>query len=339
MPPRVQPQRLLRGHQKAAALLIALGPERSSAVLRHFREREIESLTMEIFQMERVDEDMKDSVLEECYNMALARDYITSGGMDYARDVLMRALGQGKAQEIIERIATLRRPQRFSFARDAEPAQLAQFIANEHPQTVALILAHLPPYQAAATLSHFPEELHADIALRIATMDRTPPEVVDELEEVLNKKFSTVVTRDYSAVGGTSFLVSVLAQVDRATERTILEGMEARNSDLTGEVRKMMFLFDDVGRLDDRSVQRLLREVDNKGLALALRGGSSELQDKIFKNLSTRAAQALREEIEIGGRVRLRQVEEAQQRIVDTVRRLEAAEELVIQRGTEDLFV
>jgi flagellar motor switch protein FliG len=329
----------LRGRQKAAALLIALGPEISSEVLKHCKETEIETLTYEIFQLEKVTEETKAQVLEECYHMAVARDFITSGGADYARDMLVRALGKDKAQEVLERLAAARRPQRFGFARDSDPAQLAQFVGAEHPQTIALILAHLQATHAAQTMAYLAPEVRSEVALRIATMDRTPPEVIEQVEEVLKRKLSSFISRDFTSVGGTQYLVNMLTSVDRGTEKQILEYLDEANSELAAEVRKLMFVFDDLVRLDDRSLQRVLREVDSKDLSLAMRGTSEELQERIFRNQSTRAAQALKEEMEIGGPVRLRQVEEAQQRIVNVVRRLEDAEEIMVQRGGEDVLV
>jgi flagellar motor switch protein FliG len=329
----------LKGRQKAAALLIALGAEVSSDVLRHFKESDIETLTFEIFQLEKISEDTKGQVLEECYHMAVARDFITSGGADYARDMLVRALGKDRAQEIIERMAASRQPTRFGFARDSDPAQLAQFVGAEHPQTIALILSHLQATHAAQTMVHLAPELRTEVALRIATMDRTPPEVVEQVEEVLKRKLSTVISRDFTSVGGTQFLVNMLTTVDRGTEKQILGFLDGANAELAAEVRKLMFVFDDLIRLDDRSLQRVLREVDSKDLSLAMRGTGEELQERIFRNQSTRAAQALREEMEIGGPVRLRQVEEAQQRIVNIVRRLEDAEEIVVERGGKDVLV
>ncbi len=331
--------RALKGRQKAAALLISLGPELSANVLKHFKESEIDALTVEVFQLEKLSEEVKGQVLEECYHMALARDFITSGGMDYARDMLMRALGPTRAQEVIERLAEARRPKRFSFARDADPAQLAQTLSSEHPQTIALVLAHLQATQAAQILTTLAPEQRTEVALRLATMDRTPPEVVEQIEDVLKRKIGAVVTREFSSVGGTQFLVSILTNVDRGTEKQIMEYLDEVNPELAAEVRKLMFVFDDMVRLDDRSLQRVLREVDSKDLALAMRGVGDELKEKIFRNQSSRAAQALREEMEIAGPVRLRQVEEAQQRIVNVVRRLDDAEEIVIQRGGEDVLV
>jgi flagellar motor switch protein FliG len=331
--------KILKGRQKAAALLIALGADISAEVLKHFKESEIETLTFEIFQLEKVTEETRGQVLEECYHMAIARDFITSGGAEYAREMLVRALGKDKAHEVIERMAASRHPQRFGFVRDSDPTQLAHFIGNEHPQTIALILAHLNAIQAAQTMTHLSPDLRTEVALRIATMDRTPPEVVEQVEEVLKRKFSSVISRDFTSVGGTQFLVNMLTSVDRGTEKQILEFLDSVNAELAVEIRKLMFVFDDLVRLDDRSLQRVLREVDSKDLSLAMRGTTAELQERIFRNQSTRAAQALKEEMEIGGPVRLRQVEEAQQRIVNAVRRLEDAEEIVVQRYGEDVLV
>src|SRR5260370_8438872 len=314
----------LKGRQKAAALLIALGAEVSAEVHKQFKEREIERVTFEIFQREKVTEDNKGQVLEECYHMAVARDFITSGGADYARDMLVRALGKDKAQEVIERMAASRRPQRFGFARDSDPSQLAQFIGSEHPQTIALILAHLQATQAAQTMTHLAPDMRTEVALRIATMDRTPPEVVEQVEEVLKRKLSSVISRDFTSVDGTQILRSMLTTVDRGTEKQLLEYLDGANSELAAEVRKLMFVFDDLVRLDDRSLQRVLREVDSKDLSLAMRGTGEELQQRIFRNQSPRAAQALPAEMEIRGPVRFRPVEKAQQRIVNIARRREA---------------
>src|SRR5919197_6715440 len=301
MPPtQLIGQKGLKGRQKAAALLISLGPEISANVLKHFKETEIETLTVEVFQLEKISEETRSQVLEECYHMALARDFITSGGMDYARDMLVRALGKERAQELIERLASSRRPQRFRSARDSDPAQLAQFVSSEHPQTIALILSHLQPIQAAQTMAFLTPEVRTEVALRIATMDRTPPEVVEQVEDVLKRKLSSVISRDFTSTGGTQFLVNMLTSVDRGTENQTLESLDRANSELAAEVRKLMFVFDDLVRLDDRSLQRVLREVDSKDLSLAMRGTSEDLQERIFRNQSTRAAQALREEMEIG---------------------------------------
>jgi len=240
---------------------------------------------------------------------------------------------------VINRLTSSLQVRPFDFIRRTDPAHLLNFIQQEHPQTIALILAYLEPQKASIILGSLPHEIQSDVAKRIATMDRTPPEVVEQVEEVLKRKLSSMISRDFTSTGGTQFLVNMLTSVDRGTEKQILEYLDGANSELAAEVRKLMFVFDDLVRLDDRSLQRVLREVDSKDLSLAMRGTSEELQERIFRNQSTRAAQALREEMEIGGPVRLRQVEEAQQRIVTIVRRLEDSEEIVVQRGGEDVLV
>ena len=329
----------LTGRRKAAMLLIALGSELSAEVLKHFPETDIETLTVEVFNLEKISEDSKDRVLEECYQMALARKFITSGGADYARQMLEKALGKQKADELLDRLATALRPQPFDFLRETDPVQLASFIQGEHPQTIAFVLAHLNPLRASAVLTHLPPDLQPDVAMRIATMDRTPPDVVAQVEDVLRARLSTPLTDELRSVGGIEFLVKVLTNADRWTEKTILDSLDEADPELAAEVRKLMFTFENLVRLDSRSLQRVLREVDGKDLALALRGASEELRQHIFRNLSTRAAEMLKEEIDTSGPVRLRQVQAAQQRVVSIVRRLDEAEEIVIQRGGDDVLV
>jgi flagellar motor switch protein FliG len=331
--------RKLTGRQKAAALLIALGPELSAKILKHFKEEEVESLTVEVFAMEKVSEEIKAQVISELHSMALAKNYITSGGLDYARDMLVKALGQERAEEILGRLLAQRPQHPFEFLRKSDPAQLITFIQDEHPQTIALVMAHMPPKQAATLLTNLDPELQAEVATRIANMDRTSPEIVRRVEEVLRKKVSLVLTQDFSTVGGAEFLAGVLSGVDRATEKRIMENLEENYPEVAGEVRKLMFTFDDVIHLDDRSVQRVLRQVDSKDLSLALKGASEELKNHIFKNMSSRAAEMLRDEIKLSGPVRLRNVEEAQQRIVAIIRQLDEAEEIVISRGSEELLI
>lgn len=329
----------LTGRQKAAALLIALGPELSAQVLKNFRDSDVEKITLEVFGLERISEQVKDQVLQECHQMALARSFITSGGVEYARQMLENAMGKSKAEEVFARLSTARRSYPFDFVRETDPAQLANFIQGEYPQTIALILAHLNPQRAAAVVARLPEELQPEVAARLASMDRTPPEVIHQVEEVLKAKLATVLTSEVRAVGGVEFLVKVLTNADRGTEKAVLDYLDETNPDLAVEVRKLMFVFDDLIQLDGRSLQRVLREVDSKDLSLALRGASREVRDHILRNLSSRAAEMLKEEMEVAGPVRLKQVQDAQQRVVNVVRRLDEAEEIVIQRGGDDALV
>lgn len=329
----------LSGKRKAAVLLITLGPEVSGSVLRELREGEIEQLTLEIAATEGVDDDIRRVVLAECYQMGLANRFLTSGGLAYAQEMLAQALGDDQALEIMKRLSKNMRPQHFDFLRESDPAQLAQFIQEEQPQAIALILSHLQPSTASRVLSALPAELQTEVSMRIAMMERTPPEVVEGIETVLRRRLSSIITSEYTSVGGIEYLVKVLTQVDRGTERVILSYLQEQNAELADEVLKLMFVFDNLIQLDDASLQRVLREVDPKDLTRALRGASEQLRDRIFRNLSTRAADMLREDMAVAGPVRLKQVEEAQQKIVNIVRRLEESGDIVIQRGGDDVLI
>jgi len=333
--PSAASRRQLKGVTKAAALLVALGPEASSKVLQTMTEHEIETLTLKIAELDGLTPEEAEQVLTEAYESTLARHYIAHGGVEFAKNALSLALGPDKAAELIDRIIQLHPPAPFAFLRKSDAKQLASFLQNEHPQTIALILSHLPPVQAAGILTSLGEELQADVARRIATMDRTPPEIVSRVEEVMRRRLSSLISQDAHRVGGTSYLVAVLSTVDRGTEKYILDRLAETDPELAEEVRKMMFTFDDLALLDDRSIQRVLRDVDMRDLALALKAAKDDLRERIFSNMSSRAAEMLREEISYLGPVRIRNVEEAQQRIVTVVRRLEEAEEIVIDRGGE----
>ncbi len=329
----------LTGKQKAAILLIALGPDISAQVLKHMREDEIEKLTLEIANQRKLSQEQKDKVLAEFHQMCLAKEYISNGGLDYAREVLEKALGAEKAVSIINRLTTSLQIRPFDFARKTDPSQLLNFIQNEHPQTIALIMAYLQPEQSAAIVSALAPERQVDVARRIATMDRTSPDVIRDVERILERKLSSLVTQDFTAAGGVDSIVEILNRVDRTTERTIIENMEVQNPELAEEIKKRMFVFEDIVLLDDRSLQLVLREIDNKDLALALKATSGEVANKIYKNISKRAAEMLREEIEYMGPVRIRDVEEAQQKIVNNIRRLEESGEIVVSRGKGDEII
>ncbi|HML86980.1 MAG TPA: flagellar motor switch protein FliG [Methylomusa anaerophila] len=329
----------LTGKQKAAILLIALGPDISAQVLKHMREEEIEKLTLEIANQRKLSQEVKDKVLNEFHQMCLAKEYITTGGLDYAREILEKALGAEKAVNIINRLTTSLQIRPFDFARKTDPAQLLNFIQNEHPQTIALIMAYLQPEQAAAIISALPPERQVDVAKRIATMDRTSPDVIKDVERILERKLSSLVTQDFTAAGGVDSIVEVLNRVDRSTERTIIENLEVQNPELAEEIKKRMFVFEDIVLLDDRSLQLVLREIDNKDLALALKASSEDVSSKIYKNISKRAGEMLRDEIEYMGPVRIRDVEEAQQKIVNNIRRLEESGEIIVSRGKGDEII
>jgi flagellar motor switch protein FliG len=329
----------MSGREKAAILLVSLGAEASAGVFKHLRQDEIDELTLEIAGIGHVAPERKQSVVEEFYETALAQEYIAEGGLEYARMILEKALGDDRANDVMTRLSSSIQVSPFEFLRRTDAGQILNVIANEHPQTVALILAYLPADTAAQVVSALPDELQADVAMRIALMDRTAPEVIREIERVLERKLSSVINQDFTSAGGLRSLVDLLNQVDRATERTILESLEEQNPELADEVRRMMFLFEDITMLDDRSIQQVLREVDTKELAVALKGTSDEVQSKIFTNMSERAAAIIKEDLEFMGPVRVKQVEEAQQKIVAVIRRLEEAGQIVVVRGGEDQLV
>lgn len=329
----------LTGREKAAMLLIALGPERSAQIFRHLKDEEIEQLTLEIANIRTVSSAEREKVLHEFYQICLAQQYITEGGIGYAKDILEKALGTERTMDIINKLTVSLQVRPFDFVRKADPSQVLNFIQSEHPQTIALILAYLKPQQAAAVLSALPQEKQADVARRIATMDRTSPEVIKEVERVLEKKLSSLVTEDYTAAGGIQAIVDVLNSVDRGTEKYIMDTLEIEEADLAEEIRKRMFVFEDILQLDNRAVQRFLREVDNAQLSVALKGSTEEVQTLIFGNMSKRLSEQIREDLDFMGPVRLKDVEEAQQKIVNVIRKLEDAGEIIISRGGGDELV
>ncbi len=326
----------LTGRQKAAILLISLGPDVSASVYKHLSEEEIEKLTLEISGVRKVDAKEKEEIVEEFHNIAIAQDYITQGGIGYAKQVLEKALGAEQAAAIINRLTSSLQVRPFDFARKADPGQILNFIQNEHPQTIALILSYLEATQAGQILSELPQEMQADVARRIALMDSTSPEIINEVEQILERKLSATVTQDYTQTGGVEAVVDVLNGVDRATERTILDALEIQDPDLAEEIKKRMFVFEDIVTLDGRAIQRVIRESDNDDLKLALKVASEEVKEIVFRNMSKRMVDTFQEEMEYMGPVRLRDVEEAQSRIVAVIRRLEEAGEVVIARGGGD---
>ena len=330
----------LKGREKAAILLVALGGSAVAGVYKFMDDSTIELLTLEIANMRRVNQETKLDVLKEAQETIMAREFMTQGGVDYARKLLEQALGVEKAQDILRRITASLQVRPFDFVRHTDPQQLLSFIQNEHPQTIALILSYLSPDQAALVMGGLPPALQWDVARRIARMDRITPEVLREVERVLERKLSTVMGQDFTSAGGVDAVVNIINLVDRGTERNIIEAMEEQDPELAEEIKKRLFMFDDIIGLDDRSLQRVLREVDLKDLGLALKGASEELRVKFFRNMSKRAADMLKEDMDYMGPVKVRMVEEAQQKIVNVIRALEEAGEIVIARGgKEELLV
>ena len=329
----------LTGLQKAAILLIALGPERSALIFKHLKEEEIEDLTLEIANTRSVTPQAKEEVINEFYGVCLAQQYIAEGGITYAKELLEKALGNEKALDVIGKLTASLQVKPFEFIRKTEASQLLNFIQDEHPQTIALILSYLNPGQAALIISALRPDRQSDVAKRIAMMDRTSPDVIKEVEKILESKLSSLVNQDYTIIGGVDAVVDILNTVDRSTEKHIMETLEIDEPELADEIRKKMFVFEDILLLDDRAIQRVLRDVDNSDLAIALKGANEEVQNAIFNNLSKRLALMIREDMEFMGPVRMKDVEEAQQKIVNTIRRLEDAAEIVISRGGGDEII
>lgn len=329
----------ITGVQKAAILLIALGPDKSSNVFKHLKEDEIEQLTLEIANTRSVSPAMKDAVLDEFYEVCLAQQYIAEGGIGYAKDLLEKALGSERAKDVIGKLTASLQVRPFEFVRKTDASQLLNFIQDEHPQTIALILSYLSSNQASAIISALAPDKQTDVAKRIAQMDRTSPDVIKEVEKVLEQKLASLVNQDYTIVGGVDSIVDILNTVDRGTEKHIMESLEIEDPELADEIRKKMFVFEDILSLDDRSIQRVLREVDNNELAVALKGSNEEVQNLIFSNLSKRLATMIREDMDFMGPVRMKDVEEAQQKIVNVIRKLEDSAEIVIARGGGDEII
>lgn len=329
----------ITGLQKAAILLIVLGPEKASAVFKHLKEDEIEALTLEIANTRSVSPQIKDDVVDEFYEVCLAQQYISEGGISYAKDLLEKALGSEKANEVIGKLTASLQVRPFEFVRKTDASQLLNFIQEEHPQTIALILSYLSANQAAAIIGALAPDKQTDVAKRIAQMDRTSPDVIKEVENVLEQKLASLVNQDYTIVGGVDSIVEILNTVDRGTEKHIMETLEIEEPELADEIRKKMFVFEDILSLDDRSIQRVLREVDNNELAVALKASNEEVKNVIFNNLSKRLATMIKEDMDFMGPVRMKDVEDAQQKIVNIIRKLEDSGEIIISRGGGDELI
>ena len=329
----------MSGLQKAAVLLIALGPEKSALIFKHLKEEEIEELTLEIANTRSVTPQLKEDVINEFYQVCLAQQYIAEGGISYAKELLEKSFGAERAKDVIGKLTASLQVKPFEFIRKTDATQLLNFIQDEHPQTIALILSYLSASQAALIVSALPPDRQADVAKRIAVMDRTSPEVIKEVEKVLESKLSSLVNQDYTIIGGVDSVVEILNTVDRGTEKHIMETLEIEEPELADEIRRKMFVFEDILLLDDRAIQRVLRDVDNSDLAISLKGSNEEVQNAIFNNLSKRLAVMIKEDMDFMGPVRMKDVEEAQQKIVNIIRKLEDSGEIVISRGGGDEII
>ena len=330
----------LSGRQKAAVLLVSLGTEASSRVMQQLSPEEIEDLTLEIASLGSIAPETKSAVVEEFCTMVVAREYVSFGGIEYARKLLEESVGEDQTRDILARLEGNLQEIPFDFIRRADPVQVLNFISNEHPQTIALILAHLPPTTAATVIGALPDELQTDVTLRVAQIDQTSPEVVREIEAVLEGKMVELFQPDMTKVGGVQNVAQILTMADRSTEKGILMNLQELDPELAEEIRALMFVFDDVVLVNDAGIQRVLKEVDNKDLSLAMKAASDEVKEKIFGNMSSRAAGMIQEDMEYMGPVRLRDVEAAQSRIVEVIRRLDdAGEIMIVGRGDDDEVV
>lgn len=323
-------------------MLACLGPKAAGKVLATLNEDEVEQLTLDLSNLGPIDPETRFTVLAEFYQMAVAKRYVAQGGVEYARSLLESAFGSDKAIEILTKLQSSLQEVPFEFLKRADPAQICSFIQDEHPQTISLILAHLNPQVSAIILSGLPQDIQADVVVRVATMDRTPPEIVREVERVLERKMASIFSQGFTFAGGVKEVAEILNRIDRNAEKAIMADLEERDPELADEIARLMFTFDDLVYVDDTGIQKSLREIDTKDLALAMKSANDEVREKVFRNMSERAREMIKEEIEFMGPVRMRQVEEAQQKIVSVVRRLEDAGELIVQGrggGSEDQLV
>ncbi len=327
--------------QKVAALLIVLGPNTASEILKNISDDElIEQITMEIATLNKVPPEALDEVLEEFYSLFQASSYLSLGGMNYAQTLLEKVYGPERSQFILNKLVSAMHSNPFEFFNGADPSQLATSFQNENPQLIALVLAYLKPDKAAQVMNDLPPKIQAAVSIKIAEMDRTNPEILSDVEKIVEQKFSSVVTQDFSKAGGVEALANILNRADRSTEKLIIETLEFQSPELAEQVRELMFVFEDIILLDDRSIQRILREIDSRELALALKGANNEVKDKIFKNMSERAGEMLKDDMQYMGPVRTKEVQEAQSKIVSVLRALESSGEIIIMRaGAEDEFI
>lgn len=331
----------LTNAQRAAILLVALGDKVSPPVLKILTENEIELLTLEIANMRDIPPEVEERIIKDASTIMMAQKYISQGGVDYARDLLEKALGRDRTNDILRRLEGSLQTTGFGMLRNIDPKQLINFIQNEHPQTISLIMTQLPPQSAAAILSDLPSEVQADVSFRIATMEKISPDVINELEVMLERQFEDVGTGDLSFSGGTKTIAEILNLVEASAEKGIMETMESENPDLASEIKNLMFVFEDIILLDNRSIQRILKEVETKDLAIALKAASDEVKEKIFTNISERVAAMIKEEMEFMGPMRLSDVEAVQQKIVEVIRRLQDEGQIIItgRGGKEELVV
>lgn len=330
----------LNGIKKSAILLVLMGPENAGNILQKLDDDDVEQLTLEVANLESVDENLKESVMNEFFEYAKVKEFINKGGVDYAKQLLEKAFGPEKAMEIIEKLVSNLQVKPFDFLRKVDITQMVNVLQNEHPQTVALVLCYLPPNTSSQIIANLPESFQVDVIKRISVMNSATPDIVKEVESKMKDRLSSFTVQTFSQVGGIEVSAEIMNNIDRVVSKNIFDRLSERDPKLSEEIRKRMFVFEDIIKLDDRAVQRVLREVDQKDLTISLKGASEEVKEIIFKNMSNRASQIIKEELEFMGPVRVKDVDEAQQRIVSEIRKLEESGEIIISGGGgEELIV
>ncbi|NLW78168.1 MAG: flagellar motor switch protein FliG [Ruminococcaceae bacterium] len=330
------PTRKITNKVRAAAVIVTLGADEAAEIYKYLREEEIEQLSLEVARMDTLPpEDLKE-IIDDFYGLCVTQKVISEGGIDYARDILEKAFGPQQAASLMERVSKNLQTKAFDFVRKADYKNLLSILQNEHPQTVALILSYTTPEQASQIIGELPADTRIEVIERIANLDRASPDVINVVEQTLEKKFGNIVSVDLMELGGVPYVAEIMNSVDRGTEKQIFDELGVKDPELAENIRKLMFVFEDIIYLDDISIQRFLRDVDTKDLAVALKAGNAEVSRIIFQNMSKRSQETIASDIEYLHNVRMRDVEEAQQRIVDTIRRLEEEGELVISKGGKD---
>ncbi len=330
----------LTGRQKSAAIIISLGADDASKIYKYLKEDEIEQLTYEISRLQHLDSQIMEETLKDFYDLCLTQKVITEGGLEYAKNVLEKAFGSQTAASLLERVTKTLRSKSFDFLRKADYKNLLAIIQNEHPQTIALILSYARADQASAVISELSKEKRIDVVERIAKMDRTSPEIIKYVEQELEKKFNSIISVDFTEIGGVNYVADVMNNMDRGNEKYIFDELSKKDAKLADEIRMRMFVFEDIVTMDSMSIQRFLREVDSKDLVYAIKGSNKDVADMLFSNMSTKMGETIRSELEYTHNLRLRDVEEAQQRIVSVIRRLEEEGELIIAKsGKDDIIV
>jgi len=331
----------LDGITKAAIVLLAIGSERAGKVLKTMTTKAVEEVTRELASLGRVPTELQSQVMKEFYNISIASQFANEGSLDYAKQLLMSSMDPKAAERMLGQIQTQVQRTPFSFLQRAESENLMAFIQDEHPQTIALIICHLPHHKAGEILSALPMQKQIEVIKRVANMEQTNPEVIREVERGLESRLSSMLMQNMEKAGGVDTVAEILNLTDRSSEKAIMEGLEAEDPDLVEQIRRLMFVFEDILKVNDKGIQAVLKEVENSELALALKTASEDLRSKIFKNMSERAAALIREDMQYMGPVKVSDVESAQQRVVDIVRRLEETGEVVIEGkgGDAELLV